>query len=107
MGRAAEAAGVVIAGGDTKVVEHGKADRMYITSAGMARLIPGLNNFSRHCSRPATKFSLSGPIGDHGITILFARGELDLEADIAPTRAPCCLCRGPCRSGRLRNPLDA
>jgi hydrogenase expression/formation protein HypE len=81
MGRAAEAAGVVIAGGDTKVVEHGKADRMYITSAGIGRLIPGLN-ISAAAVRPGDKVLLSGPVGDHGITILLARGELDLEGDI-------------------------
>src|SRR5271154_1606875 len=43
MADAAQRAGVVIAGGDTKVVEHGKADRMYITTAGIGRLIPGLS----------------------------------------------------------------
>ena len=42
MGKAAQAAGVIIAGGDTKVVEHGKADRMYVTTTGIGRLIPGV-----------------------------------------------------------------
>ena len=87
MGRAACAAGVTIAGGDTKVVEHGKADRMYITTAGVGRLIPGV-----HCSARATwpgdVILLSGPIGDHGITILLARGELDLEADLCSDTRP-------------------
>ena len=41
MAEAARPAGVIIAGGDTKVVEHGKADRMYITTAGIGRRIPG------------------------------------------------------------------
>ena len=40
--------------------------------------------------RAGDKVLLSGPIGDHGITILLARGELDLEADFVPIRAPCC-----------------
>jgi hydrogenase expression/formation protein HypE len=72
---------VRIAGGDTKVVEHGKADRMYITTTGIGtplrnvRIDPG-------SVRPGDKVLLSGPIGDHGITILLARGELDLEADL-------------------------
>jgi hydrogenase expression/formation protein HypE len=81
MGRAARAAGVRIVGGDTKVVEHGKADRMYITTTGIGRRIPGLTLGAR-CVRPGDQVLLSGPIGDHGITILLARGELDLEADL-------------------------
>ncbi len=81
MGKAAAEAGVVIYGGDTKVVEHGKADRMYITTAGIGRLIPGLT-ISPKSVRPGDKVLVSGPVGDHGITILLARGELDLEGEI-------------------------
>jgi hydrogenase expression/formation protein HypE len=81
MGNAARKAGVTIAGGDTKVVEHGKADFMYITTTGIGRPMPGLNVDARSV-RPGDKIILSGPIGDHGITILLARGELDLEADL-------------------------
>jgi hydrogenase expression/formation protein HypE len=82
MAKAAEGAGIAIVGGDTKVVEHGKADRMYVTTAGIGRLIPGLN-LGAGKVRPGDKVLLSGPIGDHGITILLARGELDLEAEIS------------------------
>jgi len=81
MGQAAEAAGVRIAGGDTKVVEHGKADRMYITTTGVGRLLPGVA-ISPESVQPGDKILLSGAIGDHGITILLARGELDIEAEI-------------------------
>jgi hydrogenase expression/formation protein HypE len=81
MAQAAKAAGVRIAGGDTKVVEHSKADQMYITTTGIGRLIPGAA-VSPDLVKPGDKILLSGPIGDHGITILLARGELDLEADI-------------------------
>src|SRR5271166_5946938 len=81
MGNAARKAGVTIVGGDTKVVEHGKADFMYITTAGIGRPIAGLKIDVRSV-RPGDKVLLSGPIGDHGITILLARGELDLEADL-------------------------
>lgn len=81
MAKAAERARVAIVGGDTKVVEHGMADRMYITTAGIGRPIPGLTIAARSV-RPGDKVLLSGPIGDHGITILLARGELDLEAEI-------------------------
>ena len=87
MGRAACAAGVVIAGGDTKVVEHGKADKMYITTAGVGRPIPGVQ-LSARSARPGDAILVSGPIGDHGITILLARGELDLEADLSSDTRP-------------------
>lgn len=81
MARAAEQAGVRIAGGDTKVVEHGKADNMYITTTGVGRFIPNVC-VTPDSVRAGDKVLLSGPIGDHGITILLARGELDLEADL-------------------------
>jgi len=81
MAAAALAAGVTIAGGDTKVVEHGKADQMYVTTCGIGRLIAGVC-ISPAAVRPGDKIILSGPVGDHGITILLARGELDLEADL-------------------------
>ncbi len=82
MARAAEKAGVTIAGGDTKVVEHGKADGMYITTTGIGRLLGGVQ-ISPHSVRPGDKVLISGPMGDHGITILLARGELDLEAELS------------------------
>ncbi len=81
MAAAANAAGVVIAGGDTKVVEHGKADKMYITTSGIGHPISRLS-ISPAAVRVGDKILLSGPIGDHGITILLARGELDLGADL-------------------------
>jgi hydrogenase expression/formation protein HypE len=82
MARAAEKAGVLIAGGDTKVVEHGKADGMYISTTGIGRLLSGVE-ISPDSVRSGDKVLLSGPIGDHGITILLARGELDMQADLS------------------------
>jgi len=81
MAKAAQTVGVTIAAGDTKVVEHGKADSMYITTTGIGVPLHGVNIDPRTV-RPGDKIILSGPIGDHGITILLARGELDLEADL-------------------------
>jgi hydrogenase expression/formation protein HypE len=81
MAKALERAGVTMAGGDTKVVERGKADGMYITTAGIGIPMPGVRVDSR-LVRPGDMVLLSGPIGDHGITILLARGDLDLEADL-------------------------
>jgi hydrogenase expression/formation protein HypE len=81
MGDAARRAGVRIVGGDTKVVEHGKADRMYISTTGIGRPLPGIK-IDPLSVCPGDRVILSGPIGDHGITILLARGELDFEADL-------------------------
>jgi hydrogenase expression/formation protein HypE len=81
MGEAACRAGVKIVGGDTKVVEHGKADRMYISTTGIGRPLAGVKVDPRSV-RPGDKVILSGSIGDHGVTILLARGDLDFEADL-------------------------
>ncbi len=81
MADAAKEAGVRIASGDTKVVEHGKADSMYISTTGLGVPISGIA-IDPASVRPGDKVLISGPIGDHGITILLARGELDLEADL-------------------------
>src|SRR5690242_11468005 len=81
MAKAARNAGVTIAGGDTKVVEHGKADGIYITTTGVGRPIHGVN-VDASSVRPGDKIILSGPIGNHGITILLARGDLDFEAEL-------------------------
>lgn len=82
MAEAAQRAGIKIVSGDTKVVEHGKADGMYITTTGIGSLIRGVKLDPRSI-RAGDKVLLSGPIGDHGVTILLARGELDLEAELA------------------------
>ena len=81
MSAALKTAGVAMVGGDTKVVERGKADGMYITTAGIGSPLPGVHVDARTV-RPGDRVLLSGPIGDHGITILLARAELDLEADL-------------------------
>ena len=82
MSKAARIAGVKILGGDTKVVEHGKADSMYITTTGIGRPLPRIT-IDPASVRPGDRILVSGPIGDHGITVLLARGELDLEADLS------------------------
>ncbi len=87
MRKALARAGVPIVAGDTKVVERGKADGMYITTAGIGTPIPGVQIDARNV-RPGDKVLLSGPVGDHGITILLAREELDLEADLTSDTRP-------------------
>src|SRR5262249_18544842 len=84
---AARRAGVQIGGGDTKVVEHGKADGMDVRTAGIGRVDPRAH-LSARAVRPGDRVLLSGPIGDHGVTILLARGDVDLESDLrSDTRA--------------------
>jgi hydrogenase expression/formation protein HypE len=81
MARAAERAGVPIATGDTKVVERGKADGLYITTTGVGVADPDLS-LSSDSVRPGDKILCSGTLGDHGAAILIARGDLDLEAEV-------------------------
>src|SRR5262245_49818641 len=69
MGVAARRAMVPIVGGDTKVVEHGKADGLYITTTGIGRVDPRAA-LSAAAVRPGDRVLVSGHVGDHGITIL-------------------------------------
>jgi hydrogenase expression/formation protein HypE len=78
---AAAAAGVQVVTGDTKVVEKGKADGCYINTAGVG-VIERDVRLGVAQARPGDAVLVSGPIGDHGVTIMLARGELDIEADV-------------------------
>jgi hydrogenase expression/formation protein HypE len=78
---AADAAGVRIVAGDTKVVERGHADGMYICTTGVGRRDPRAE-LSPSAPRPGDRILVSGPIGAHGTAIMLARGELGLDADI-------------------------
>jgi hydrogenase expression/formation protein HypE len=84
---AAAAAGVQVVTGDTKVVEKGKADGCYINTAGLG-IVEHSMNLGVAQARPGDAVMVSGPIGDHGITIMLARGELDIEADVISDTAP-------------------
>ena len=84
---AAAAAGVAVVTGDTKVVEKGKADGCYINTAGVGAVAAGVDLGVAN-ARPGDKILVSGPIGDHGVTIMLARGELDIEADVESDTAP-------------------
>jgi hydrogenase expression/formation protein HypE len=84
---AARAAGVVVAAGDTKVVEHGKADGMYVTTAGVGVLEHDLE-LVPEAVRPGDRVLLSGTLADHGVAVMVARGELALEGDLASDTAP-------------------
>lgn len=87
MADAAARAGIRIVGGDTKVVEHGKADGMYLCTTGIGRLHPKAKLDPQRVAC-GDRIVLSGPIGAHGMTIMIARAELDLEADIRSDTRP-------------------
>jgi hydrogenase expression/formation protein HypE len=80
--RAAREAGVAIVAGDTKVVERGHADDLYVCTTGLGVLDPRAS-LSPAALRPGDRVLLSGPIGEHGTAIMLARGEFELDADIA------------------------
>jgi len=87
MAAAAERAGVCIMTGDTKVVERGKGDELYIVTTGIGVADPALT-LSVASVRPGDKIICSGTLGDHGMAIMIARGNLELEAEIlSDTRA--------------------
>ena len=84
---AAEAAGVEVVAGDTKVVERGHADKMYVCTTGVGRLDDRAAPRHRddRARRPDPRL---GPIGDHGTAIMLARDEFELDADVTSDTAP-------------------
>src|SRR5262249_49271407 len=87
MAAAAASAGVTIATGDTKVVQRGKADGCFINTAGVGVLERPVSLGAVNV-QPGDAVLVRGPIGAHGITILLARGDLDIVADIASDTTP-------------------
>ncbi len=78
---AAAAAGVEIVAGDTKVVERGRAEGMYVCTTGIGRR-DSRARLSPSALRPGDRILLSGSIGEHGTAIMLARGEFELDAAI-------------------------
>ena len=81
MGAAAKAAGVMIVTGDTKVVERGKADGVFISTAGVGVVPDGLM-LSGDRAKPGDKVIVSGSMGDHGVAMLSSRENLTFETEI-------------------------
>jgi len=81
MGRAAAEAGVPVVTGDTKVVERGKADRLFINTAGIGVVPPGIE-ISGERARPGDAILISGSMGDHGVAIMAHRAGLEFETTI-------------------------
>jgi len=78
--RAADRAGVNVVTGDTKVVPRGKADQLFITTTGMG-VVPLPQRVAMERVTPGDIVLLSGAMGDHGSTVMLARGDVDLETD--------------------------
>lgn len=81
MRQAADAAGVAIVTGDTKVVGRGSADKLFITTSGIG-VIPSGVELSARAIRPGDRVLVNGRLGEHGAAILAARGDIELETDI-------------------------
>jgi hydrogenase expression/formation protein HypE len=87
MKAAAQEAGVQIVAGDTKVVQKGKADGLYITTSGVGVIRPNITIGGAQ-AQAGDVILLSGPIGDHGMAVLDARGELGFQSAIQSDVAP-------------------
>jgi hydrogenase expression/formation protein HypE len=84
---AAKEAGVQVVTGDTKVVEHGAAEGLYITTAGVGTIPDGVAIGSAQ-AKPGDAVMVSGPLGDHEIAVLMARGEFSLQGEVESDCAP-------------------
>jgi hydrogenase expression/formation protein HypE len=87
MGRASREAGVPIITGDTKVVERGKGDGVFISTTGIGIVAAGVDT-GGHRARPGDAILLSGSIGQHGVAIMSRRESLEFETEILTDSAP-------------------
>ena len=87
MGRASMAVATPIVTGDTKVVDKGKGDRIFINTAGIGRVRDGVI-VGPGRARPGDAVLVSGPVGDHGIAVMAARAELELDTALRSDSAP-------------------
>lgn len=87
MAKTAAEAGVRIVAGDTKVVGKGQVDRIFITTAGVGEMLPGVRT-SGALAQAGDAIIVSGDVGRHGCTILLERNEFGIEADVTSDCAP-------------------
>jgi hydrogenase expression/formation protein HypE len=87
MAAAAREAGVSVVTGDTKVVERGHGDGVYINTSGVGVVPPGVD-ISAHNIRPGDVAIVSGNLGDHGIAVMSVREGLDFEVEVVSDTAP-------------------
>lgn len=87
MAAAAKEAGVQFVAGDTKVAERGKVDGLYINTTGIG-WVPAGRTIGGEMAQPGDVVLISGSMGDHGIAVLGARGELGFETGVQSDVAP-------------------
>ena len=87
MAECAQEAGVHLVTGDTKVVNRGHGDRVYINTSGVGTIPEGVNLGGAQC-KPGDKVLVTGTLGDHGITIMSCRESLSFSADLESDAAP-------------------
>ncbi len=87
MAATAKKAGVRIVSGDTKVAGKGQADGVFITTTGVGAILPGVST-SGAFARPGDAVIVTGDVGRHGCTVLLARDEFGIEADVTSDCAP-------------------
>ena len=87
MAKTAAEAGVKIVSGDTKVAGKGQVDGVFITTTGVGEILPGVET-SGSLAKPGDAVIVTGDIGRHGCTILLARDEFGIDADVSSDCAP-------------------
>jgi len=87
MRSACDEAGVALVTGDTKVVDRGKGDQVFITTSGLG-LVPEDRSLSIRAARPGDGIVVSGTIGDHGIAIMSVREGIEFETVLESDSAP-------------------
>ncbi|MBI4260588.1 MAG: hydrogenase expression/formation protein HypE [Actinobacteria bacterium] len=87
MAEACRKAGVELVTGDTKVVERGSADGLYVTTSGIGMVPPGIE-VGPERARPGDRVIVSGPVGSHGVAVMSRRAGIEFEADLVSDTAP-------------------
>jgi hydrogenase expression/formation protein HypE len=87
MARACREVGVALVTGDTKVVDRGKGDGIYVNTSGVGRVRTGVS-VSPQGAKPGDAVLVSGPIGDHGIAVMAAREGIEFETELVSDCAP-------------------
>jgi hydrogenase expression/formation protein HypE len=87
MAEACTGVGVLLVTGDTKVVDRGKGDGIYVNTSGVGRVVPGVN-VSPSRAAVGDAVLVSGPVGDHGIAVMAAREGIDFETALVSDSAP-------------------
>ena len=88
MQRAARRAGVQVVTGDTKVVQRGKGDRLFVNTSGIGVLPPGAPRLTAAACQAGDALLVSGTLGDHGVAVLAARERLGLGEELRSDTAP-------------------